>query len=103
MGSKFKISGIVFVYGAVFGLTSGAALLYSSMYAPSEQEKKEAASKYYSNNPQSAAKKKEFEAFFAKMKQANDPNQQKVCRYRLSVDVCLSMHKVTTIHVYKHS
>jgi len=76
MGSKFKISGIVLVYGVGFGLTCGTALLYSSMYAPTEQEKIESAKKY--NNPQSAAKKKEFEAFFAKMKKANDPNQQKV-------------------------
>lgn len=84
--SNFKISGIVFVYEIFFSATFGASLLYSSVYGPSEAEKRAAASKYVT--AQSATQKKEFEAFFAKMKKASDPTQQKVFD---GMSACLSI------------
>ena len=56
-------------------LTTGAVLLYSSVYAPSEQENIDAANR---RKLKSSASKSDFKEFFSKMKNANDPEQQKV-------------------------
>ena len=71
--SQGKVSALVFSFGLLTVVTTLGAFAYTSTYSPTEEDKKKIPQ--YDNR---VVKSNEFQAFFDKMKNGNDPQQQKV-------------------------